>query len=394
MNSLNLKQKLSKKIYLVDCDYLYKTSEIPNYKVMKLYSYHKQLGDDITFITEEYQLTGKHDILYLVRELRHTPFPPGDVLDDRRTILMGKEFILFDDVQELPIEAAVCRPDYSIYKYDTPNPYDKVSFVQFFHDGKLLKSVQDWRRANSKSTVVVDENFWDAPPQIICDCLKQLQYEKNIQFLNPIKLKKLLNEEVFQSLSKLKLAKFYKIRYNNNIGEDYNSVVQAIDIMQRLKSCFAYLNISSLPVKIITKDHWSDRANILYDFERCLAIMNYAQKKKVRISFKYPKMRLSSPSWAFFEFFKTWANHYHTLSYMEALLKTAADFHKTSYVEILNNNRLWVTAKIKQAIYLLVNHRDLMKKYAFTGWGGVYSTTERLINYAYIEEKALEDHLF
>lgn len=361
---------------------------------MKLASYHSQLGDSVTFITEEYQLTGTHDILYLLRELRETPIPSGDILDDYRTILIGKEFEIFDDAQDIPIEAAICRPDYNLYHYKDPNPYDRASFVQFFHEDKLLKNIQDWHRPYERFVIVVDPNFWDASPQIVVSCLMSLKGSANIAFLHPIKLKKLLDNDVFNTLSSLKLAKFYKIRYNNNIGEDYNSITLAIDLIHRLKQKFSYLNIGSIPVKIITKDHWANRDNILYDFERCLKIMNYAQKKKTRINFRYPRLRLSSPSWAFFEFFKTWSNHYHTLSYIEALLKGSMNFYHQNYAAILNNNRLWNTPKIKQAVYLLTKHRELMKEYGFTGWGGMYSTTENLIDYDYVEEKAIEDHLF
>lgn len=394
MRTPNLKQRLSQKIYIVDCDYLYGTSSIPNYKAMKLSSYHTQLGDYVNFISEEYQLTGTHDVLYLLRELRHTPFPPGDIVDDRRTILIGKEFAIFEDVQELSIEAAVCRPDYEIYKYKEPNIYEKASFVQFFQSGKMLKNIQDWHRSDSKSVVIVDENFWDANPEAIIYALNSLQSESNIVFLHPIKLKKLLDNNIFNALSPLKLAKFYKIKYNNNIGEDYESVVKAINLIQKLKNNFIYLNVGSISVKTITKDHWADKQNILYDFERNLKIMTYAQKQRVRINFLYPRLRLSSPSWAYFEFFKTWSNHYHTLSYIEALLKGSTNFFGKSYAAILNNNMLWTTAKIKQAVYLLVKQKDLMKAYGFIGWGGVYSTTANKIDYDYIEEKAVEDHLF
>lgn len=394
MTTQNYKPKLNKKIFIVDCDFLYKTSTIPNYKAMKLSSYHKQLGHDVVFINNEYQLTGNHTILYLIRELRHTQFPPGDILDDKRTILMGEEFKIFDDYQNISDEVAICRPDYTLYEYEEKNVYNQSNYVQFFNNDKLLKNVQDWHRAKYKATIVVDQNFWDAPPQIIVDCLKSLQGERNIIFLHPIKLKKLLNDDVFYSFSKLKLAKYYKVRYNNNIGENYDNIVQAIDLMKRIKIEFAYLNIGSIPVKIITKDHWVDKANVMYDFERCLKIMTYAQSNRVRINFKYPKIRLSSPSWAFFEFFKTWGNHYHTLPYIEALMKGATLFHQKGYAEILNNSLWWNTAKIKQAVYLIAQHTELIQQYGFIGWGGVKSTTESLINYQYIKEKAIEDNLF
>ena len=394
MNTLNLKAKSKQRISIVDCEYLYKTSDIPNYRAMKLYSYHEQLGNQVILVNQEYQLTGNHDMLYLIRELRTTPFPPGDLLDDPRTILIGKEFEIFEDSQDIPLEAAVCRPNYIIYEYDKPTIYSKASFVQLFHNDKLLKFKQDWHRENSTAVLVVDTNLWDAPAEHIANCLGELVGEQNVLFQHPIKLRKLLDKQVMDAFLKLKLAKFYKIRYNNNIGEDYQSVAMAVDILHTMKQRFIYLNLSSIPVKIITKDHWAKKENIYYDFERCLKIMTYAQKQKVRINFKYPKLRLSSPSWQFFEFFKTWSNHYHTLCYLEALLKGSSDFHSIPYSEILSQPRLWTTAKIKQAVHLIANYPDLMNEYGFTGWGGVYSSTAKRINFTYVKEKAIEDNLF
>jgi hypothetical protein len=394
MTTQNSNQRLSKKIYIVDCDYLYATSSIPNYKAMKLSSYHQQLGDTVSFITEEYQLTGKHDILYLLREQRSTPFPSGDILDDKRTILMGKAMQLFDDVQELPNAAAVCRPDYSLYSYPDTNLYQRSSLIQFINGKYVIKNMQDWRRSDARAVLVVDETLWDAPARVVSECLDMLKDEHNVIFLHPIKLKKLIEPDVLSSFTKLKLAKFYKLRYNNNIGEDYDLVVKLIDAMQVVKNVYTYLNIPPIPIKIITKDHWESKANIFYDFERCLKIMNYAQKKRVRVNFKYPTIRLASPSWQYFEFFKTWGNHHHTLSYIEALTKNAAKFYRIGYIDVINDDKKWVTAKVKQAVHLLSRYPELMKEYGHTGWSGTYSTAADRINYDYVKEKAIENSIF
>ena len=386
----SLKQK---RIFLLDCEYFYKTSLIPNYKVMKLSSYHKQLGDLVVLISAESQLTNDFDIMYLIRELRNTPFPSGDYLDDYRTVLIGKQFEMFEEVQELQTDAAMCRPDYTIYTYQKQSIYTKSNYVQFFNGNVRLKNSQDWHRFDSKGTIIVDPNFWDFPASVVTECLKSIRYENNIIFLNPIKLKKLTDLEVLESFSKLKLAKSAKMRYYNNIGEDYNSAVTIIDVMANLKSKVPYLNINSIPFKIVTTDHWSSKENIYNDFERCLKIMAYAQTKKVRINLKYPNMRLSSPSWYIFEFFKTWSNHLNTYSYVDAILKGAQDHYHQSYYVILNDEKYWRTAKIKQIIHLLVNYPELIDNYGFIGWGGITSTSKDKINYGYVREKAIENHI-
>lgn len=389
-----LTKKSPKKIYILDCDFFYKTSTIPNYRAMKLYSYHSQIGDKPIFITESWHLTNTHDVLYLIRELRHTPIPPGDVLDDRRTILMGKEFQIFEDVQDIPHAAAICRPAYDLYKYDEPNIYQNASFVQFFNQGVYLKNMQDWHRPFSKATVIVDTNLWDAPPSYIVEAFETLKDEPTIVFLHPIKLKKLTNPEVFEAFKRLKLAKLYKIRYNNNIGEDYSSMTKVIDVIQELRENFPYLTVGVIPVKIITKDHWESKENIYHDFERCLKIMAYAQSKRVRINFKYPTMRLASPSWHYFEFFKTWSNHFHRLGYIEARLKKTMEFYKSDVAGILNNSRRWNTSRIKETVHLVARYPDLIREYGFKSWGGVVDTAVDKIDFNYIKEKAIEDHIF
>lgn len=394
MRELLLKKRSNKKIYILDCDYLYETSKIPNYKAMKLSSYHKQQGDSVTLITEEYHLTGSHDILYFIRELRHTPFPPGIFLEDERTILMGKEFEFYGDAKELPDVAAAVRPDYNLYPEVEDNLYTRISYVQFLNKTTWLLNKQPWERSRSRGVLVVDDTLWDAPDHVIIQSLEELRYKLNIGFLHPIKIKKLLNPQVLEAFLQLKLAKFIKIVYNNNIGEDLESIKKIIDIMKTIKEKFSYLNIGSIPVKIITTNHWDDKQNILYDFERCLKVMNYAQLQKVRINFRYPRIRLASPSWTYFQFFKVWSNHYHTYSYIEALLITAVRYNKVNYDKILQDPSYWHTPKITQAVHLVARYPDLIKQYGFSGWGGTISRTSELIDYHYVKEKAIENNIF
>ena len=390
-----MKRKLSKKIYILDCDYFYETSKVPNYKAMKISSYHKQRGDNVTFITEEYMLTNNYHILYLIREYRHTPIPSGIFLDDIRTRLLGKEFELFEEVFEMDDLMAMSRPDYKIYNFPEDEKfYSRASFVQFFNGKKYLKNRQSWQKVDGLYNFVVDEQFWYAPDDIILKCLKELKRERNIIFMKPIRLKRLLDDKIFNAFVQLKLAKSAKILYNNNIGEDFESVKLAIKVIKKLKNYHPYLNVGSIPVKIITKDHWIDSKNIFDDFVRCLQIMHYAQQEEIRINMKYPRLRLASPSWFYLEFFKTWSNHYHRFSYLEALLITAVQFTDKGMQTILMNPKYWRTAKIKQAVHLLSHYPELMMKYGFDGWSGKVHQAKFNIDLDYIKEKAIEHIIF
>lgn len=390
-----MKRKSNKKIYILDCDYFYETSKVPNYKAMKISSYHKQCGDSVTFISEEYMLTNKYHILYLVREYRHTPIPSGTFLDDNRTRLVGKEFEMFDGFFEMDDLMAMSRPDYKLYIFpEDENYYSRASFVQFFNGKKYLKTRQAWQKVHGLYNFVVDEQLWYAPDDILLKCLNELKKEQNIIFMKPVRLHRLLDDKIFKAFVKLKLAKSAKILYNNNIGEDFESVKLAINVIKKLKGYYPYLNVGSIPVKIITKDHWGDKQNILHDFERCLQIMNYAQKKEVRINMKYPRLRLASPSWFYLEFFKTWSNHYHRFSYFEALLITAVQFTDKGVATLLMNPKNWTTAKIKQAVHLLAHYPDMMMEYGFEGWSGKVHQAKFNIDLDYIKEKAIENIIF
>ena len=79
-----------------DTDWCYNKESFPNIYCMKLSSYHQQLGDTINFVRDEMDTTLACDKRYIFRENDDTPLPPRRLLDENKTILLGKGFKYYD----------------------------------------------------------------------------------------------------------------------------------------------------------------------------------------------------------------------------------------------------------------------------------------------------------
>lgn len=377
----------------MDLDLLNKTTKIFNYKTMKIFSYHEQLGDHVQLITDDAFFTNNYDVLYLIREYRNSPILYPNALDDDRTILIGEGFQFYENVKDLTREMAVCRPKYSLFPEDPENIYSRANYAQFVQDKSVLLRTQDWHRNRAYLTIVVDKDFWKMSNPMIIKCMDSLKLESGVLFLGTISMKKLLNPEIFNRFITLKLAKNLKLKYNNDIGEDYESAKLAIDLAAKLKIQY-HLNVPHITFKIITHNHFTDPNSILYDFKRNMQIMAYAQTKRVRVNMKYPRLRQSSPRWYYFEFFKHWSNHRHTRSFVEAMLRDSAAFEGLAYYEVLNNDKYWVTDRIKRVVYLIAVMENFIKEYGFVMWGGNISNSIKLVDFEYVRRKAIENYIF
>lgn len=175
---------------------------------MKLSSYHKQRGDSINFITSPTQLGLSFDLMYIARKGDNTEVPSKKLINDSRVKLLGPGFKYYG-AKGISSVVAGCRPDYLLYDVDEHNPYANANFAQFYCGKTRLKTKQDYHSSFKyhKKTVVVDKWFWRAEdPDIIC-CLDELKDEKNIAFLEPISLFKILtNAEIHQKFLALHFA--------------------------------------------------------------------------------------------------------------------------------------------------------------------------------------------
>ena len=61
-------------------DYYYSKKKVNcfNADVMRISSYHKQLGDQVNFVTSQYDIYRPYDLYYIIRENDKTPGPPSE----------------------------------------------------------------------------------------------------------------------------------------------------------------------------------------------------------------------------------------------------------------------------------------------------------------------------
>ena len=148
-----------------------------------------------------------YDIFYIIKEKKNTPLPAGNLLDDKRVRLIGRPMRFFDNYWTPDAIISAVRPDYTVYPENPKDAYYNANIVQFFHEGQLLKKKQPFENSIKyhKKTLVIDKDFWAAQEGDIESCLLELTKYKNIAFLHPIDIKKILKNNTIRSL-------FYKIR--------------------------------------------------------------------------------------------------------------------------------------------------------------------------------------
>lgn len=385
-------------ICIMDCEMYFNTSPIPNVKAMKISSYHKQKNDSVIMLQPGDKIRGRYNIIYVIREYMSTPFPPTSIMDSMNIKLIGKAFEGYDSYTDLDATIMSVRPDYTLYTGDSM--YHMAQYAVYTHNFYILKKTQDFHRSSkfvvrNPLTIVADENLWLFPEEYVVSVLKQLQEEKNIYFLHPIKLSKLTSSENIRTeFYKLHFTKKLKINYINDLGNSFEKAKKIIDFLNEFQAVKNFINISPPSFKIITKDHWKDNETAILDFENCLRIMSYAIEKNVRIRFQYPRYRLITPLWSYFEFFRTWSLYYHRLSYIEALLKPTCKKFQVKEYELLNDIRYWKdNQKLKQIVHLLCTYPDLMKECAFNNWFGEDKIYNKL-DIEYIKEHEHEFNIF
>ena len=201
------------KVSIWDLDYYYAEEKVNcfNPDVMKISSYHKQLGDTINFVTSPNDIRRPYDLYYIIKENDKTPNPPVDMLTNRKIKWWGNAYRV--RVNWKMSDAMLgCRPDYLLYpEYNTQ--LERAEHVRFFNnDGVLLPIYQDYANSlKNKKVIITDKYMWISDNESIITALKRLEDTKNLYFLKPIRLQKLLYDE------KLK-EQFLKLKFSPGVN--------------------------------------------------------------------------------------------------------------------------------------------------------------------------------
>ena len=74
------------RVTIWDLDYYHAKEKVNcfNPDVMKISSYHKQMGDTINFVTTQDDIRRPYDLYYIIKEDNKTPNPPLDFFTTRK----------------------------------------------------------------------------------------------------------------------------------------------------------------------------------------------------------------------------------------------------------------------------------------------------------------------
>lgn len=146
------------KVTIWDLDYYYTKKDF-NIECMKISSFHKQKGDSINFVTNEFQVEMEFNLMYITKKSLKVQAPPLWLLENSKVRVWGEGFKYFTNYALPPVIAA-CRPDYLLYP-EKATKKQRAEMVQFFdYRGNLLRKTQDYHNTfHNKNTLVVDQYF-------------------------------------------------------------------------------------------------------------------------------------------------------------------------------------------------------------------------------------------
>jgi len=338
---------------------------------MKISSYHKQKGDVVNFVLEEAHLSFEHDMIYVIRENKLTPFPPLHILDSQKSKLIGREFIYYDGVYEPDAVIGMVRPDYSLYPVPERNAYANAHVVQFFHKTMLLPLQQNFMNDAAKhhrKTLVVDEFMWLAEKEKIKKVLIRLKELKNIAFLKPISLKMVvLDKEIRELFLDLNFTRGTLFKFKNDIGSEFEEVKEIIDFMVEFREK-KQVKTQGFPVKAVLYEHWEDKELGILDLERCLKIIDYGKANGVKVLLKTPAERLTTPYWRFFDMMQVWTDYMYKLSYVEVMLESTTRRNGLTWYQTLNNVSKWSTPRVFFLLHVLTTYPSIIKEFGTRKW--------------------------
>lgn len=335
-----------------DLDYYYcqKEKRINNCNpnVMKISSYHKQLGDIVNFITTEDDINRPYDVIYIIKEKDSTPQPPVKFFMDKKVKWYGK---CFKHRINWKMNDAMlgCRPDYLLYPEKNTRE-ERAEYIRLFNDrGEKLQWVQDWTNTfKNKDIIVIDTAMWFASKNDICEALKQLSKLKNVSFLEPIWLQKIIyDKDIRENFLKLKLKRNSKIYWSI---VNLKQVDDALDFIEELKEegsggqkVTARVGYIRLDYRDKTKSHWEDKEQAIKDFRSIQDIIVRAKKRKIRVEVRMPQTRFETPYFQLFEEISIWTKNSFQSSWLSFITNRYFGFqrHFNNTIIIWNHPEKW-----------------------------------------------------
>lgn len=368
-------------ILIFDVDWFFDKSEMPKAECMKLSSFFKQKGHQVYLVGDMSELTMQYDKLFVFCDSDSTPTLGSKILNDERTILMGKYFE--GQSRELGPVVMGCRPDYLLYDItdEKSSSYTKANFITFFtNSGAKISTRQPWKNTKKgvKRTIITDTCLWKQSPAEIVECLKELINEPNIAFIEPISLQVLAtNDEVQAHFVKLHFSRGTKFKWRNDLPQNEESSQLICDFLNELKK-HTKSSIGAVPLRPCLSGIWEE------DLERLMRQIVVFKRNKLRCFLPPDKTEKHQV----YKWIRNWLEKGYKSSFIEEMVFFSSARKGLKWFEIINNPQLWTDSRVRLLIQLL--NTDSWKnniQLLCTQWGGDFLYPER-IDWNIIAEKS------
>lgn len=375
-------------VTLWDTDWCANKESFPNIYCMKLSSYHQQLGDTINFVDDEFKGNLECGIRYIFREKDSTPLPPKKYIDAANTILLGRGFRYYN-VKQVSMIVAACRPDYLLYGLKKNSIFENSNFLLFYHNGKRIPLSQDYHNTldGRKKNLVVDKTFWKADDRDIIECLDILAQEKNIAFLEPISLKKVVgNSAIRERFLRLNFTTATNFKWKNDYGSEPDEVEKLINFFKQLKSITAS-SLGAIPIKAVQCNQFQTEDGWKIDLIKALRAVKNCRENRISCELTFKQTDLCAYPWLF-NILTKWTKAKQNVSLVEFILAPICLEKGIVWNDILNNSLKWSNSTIDNLIGLLTESMFQNEIDLFFYANRKTSLNKNLINWSILNQKA------
>ena len=332
-------------ILILDLDWMFEKSDLPSIECKRLSSFHKQRQDKVYLVNDLNELKYQYDYLYVFSNSDSTPILKFDLINDKKTILLGKKFELCG-AKTLGKVITSCRPDYTLYAVETNSSYAKANFITFFtQTGDRITHRQNWKNTHPgiKRTIVTDDTLWSRTPDVLVSCFNEIQNEKNIVFLAPISLKYLIdNIDVQDKFCLLHFSSGTKFKWKNDVGSDEESALLITTFLKKLKA-HTKSNLGAVPIQAILNIE-----NKYDSIKRLIKTIAVFKLNKIKCFIPIVGQVPQEIKWI-----SRWCDKNFDNSFIEEMIFFDSARKGKRWMHIINNPKEWGSTRIKFLISLL-----------------------------------------